>query len=1135
MLVVRLLGGLAVTDEGTTVAAPRGRCGALLAWLAVHPGMQPRGRVAARLWPDVMDESARRSLRTALGDLRGELGAVAGRQLLATRDEVGLGGDIRVDVRDFVAAAADGRLEEALEIGSAGELLPGLDQEWVYEAREAHELRLAEVIERLAIAAEERGDPAAAVDYTRRLVALDPLSEEHARSLMRRLALAEDRSAALAVFEQHRERLRSELHMVPSAPTRALADEIREGGGAATLTAVRPPGVARRTLPGPLALAAGAGPLVGREKPLADLEAAWEATADGLPRLCLITGEAGIGKSRLIAELARQVAAAGAPVLYGACHESPRPPYGPLVDAISVDLRGLDQAAAGRRLGTSAGELSRILPDLRDRFGPAAHVTGESPEGEQMRLFDAVGHYLQRTATSRALVVIEDIHWAASGTLALLAHIIRTAAGSILLVVSSRDLPPDMTSGLSTYLADLERHPAVQRIGLRGLTEPDVAALLRATAGRAALDVARTARMLHGATGGSPLFLREVVRELPEDGLLVTIPVSPTVRDHVAARFQRLPEADGPMLDAAAVLGAEFDARACAQMLGRPMPEVLDALDRAAAFGIVVPVPGAAGRFAFTHAVLREVRYEAIPTGRRTRLHHAAGTVLRAAGAAVTALARHFYESADLGDREDAFTYARRAGELARERFAYADAAVHFEQAAQLAADLPDLRGRDICELAIERGEALHRAGDPRYRDVLLDAAAVARRLDDADLLTRAALALSEQGWTISSKRQDEIVAIARDALERLPASAAASRARLMAMVAAAIHLSQDHARAGEIAAEALATARASGDPHALAEILISAHWACFDPLNLERRMAWAEEACDLGERLNKPVLLGQASRMLGQDHLERGHVAAARAAYDRADRIAAELDAPFLRVFGGVSQAAVAALEGRLDDAERLVADAAALARRIGMGAPSRAGQAVLIERGLWERAATELEPLVEGAHALPINRAALAMFHARLGNLDEARRHLRPFTESDFAILAHNAHWSPAMVMLADAATWLGYADAAARMRDLLKPLSERTAWHAFTALWPIDVALAQLSVVLGEHDRAHAYLDAAERLCERENLVAHRVRVALYRAWALRDAGKGVDARPALAAADASPCAGVAREARLMGLAE
>ena len=524
MLDVRLLGGLAVTHDGEIVVAPRGRCAALLAWLALNPGMQHRGRVAARLWPDVLDESARRSLRTALLDLRAALGPQAATKLVGTRDDVGLGPEVRVDMREFAAAAANGRLEEALEIGAAGELLPELDQEWVYEAREEHERNLAGVVARLAGDAEQRGEMAAAVEYTRRLVALDPLSEEHARSLMRRLALAEDRSAALAIFEQHRERLRDELRMAPSAATRALADEIRDGS-AAPSTATALASRERRPLAGPLALAAREAPLVGRESELGALEAAWDAVADGFLRLCLLTGEAGIGKSRLIAELASRIAATGDRVLYGACRESPRPPYGPFVDAISLDLRGLDPEAVGSRPGTSAGVLARIVPDLRDRFGTAAHVSGESPDGEQLRLFGAVGDYLQHAARPRALVVIEDIHWAASATLALLAHIIRTASGPILLVVSSRDVPPDLTSALSTFIADLERHPAVQRIGLRGLTEPDVASCCVTRRSDSTLDVERTARMLHEATGGLPLFLREVVRELPSDGIVRAVPV----------------------------------------------------------------------------------------------------------------------------------------------------------------------------------------------------------------------------------------------------------------------------------------------------------------------------------------------------------------------------------------------------------------------------------------------------------------------------------------------------------------------------------------------------------------------------------------------------------------------------------
>ncbi len=126
---------------------------------------------------------------------------------------------------------------------------------------------------------------------------------------------------------------------------------------------------------------------------------------------------------------------------------------------------------------------------------------------------------------------------------------------------------------------------------------------------------------------------------------------------------------------------------------------------------------------------------------------------------------------------------------------------------------------------------------------------------------------------------------------------------------------------------------------------------------------------------------------MLGQDRLEMGDLAGARAAFDRADRIAAELDAPFLRVFASVSQAGLAALAGELDDAERLVADASALAQRIGIAAPGGPARAVLIERGLWERAVADLDALAEPARGMPVNDAALAMFHARLGNVDEAR----------------------------------------------------------------------------------------------------------------------------------------------------
>ena len=509
-----------------------------------------------------------------------------------------------------------------------------------------------------------------------------------------------------------------------------------------------------------------------------------------------------------------------------------------------------------RRVGPSAGDLARIVPDLGDRFGSAAHVAGESPEGEQLRLFGAVGDYLQRTARPRALVVIEDIHWADAGTLALLGHIVRTAGGSILLLVSSRDVAPDLTSALSTFFADISRHPAVRRIGLSGLTEPDVETLLRATAGNAALDVSRTARMLHEATAGSPLFLREVVRELPANGILLSVPVSATLRDHVATRFERVSEDDGAAVDAAAVLGAEFAARTCAQVLDRPLPDVLDALDRAAGLGIVVPIPAAAGRFAFTHAVLREVRYEAIPAGRRMRLHHAAGTVLRAAGAPVTDLARHFYASADLGDREDAFMYARRAGELARERFAFADAAVHFEQADQLAAQLPgfteqrSLRARN----RTGRGAAPGRRPPPSRgaaRGCGCGAAARRRRPPDARGAGPRRAGLDVLGrWGGRRRDHPGDSRCARPAAGRRddqprPVDGHDRRRRFTCPTTT---------RGASSGAAALATARASGDPNALLEVLISSALGVLRPATTSSSGSpGRREACELGERFREP------------------------------------------------------------------------------------------------------------------------------------------------------------------------------------------------------------------------------------------------------------------------------------------
>src|SRR4051794_15208548 len=244
MLQVRLLGDMRADLDGRAIAPPASRrAWALLAWLALHPGEHDRATLAARFWPDVLDASARASLRSAIWALRRALGPGAETHLLATHERIALKPQF-VDALAFEALMAEGRPAEALALGE-GELLTGLQEDWAVRARDAHRERVLEAHEALARAAESAGDLAEAVRRTRAQVALDPLGEEPHRRLIRRLAQAGDRPAALAVYARFAERLRRELAIAPSGATRRLAEGIREPLPGEPLAASRPPPVGR--------------------------------------------------------------------------------------------------------------------------------------------------------------------------------------------------------------------------------------------------------------------------------------------------------------------------------------------------------------------------------------------------------------------------------------------------------------------------------------------------------------------------------------------------------------------------------------------------------------------------------------------------------------------------------------------------------------------------------------------------------------------------------------------------------------------------------------------------------------------------------------------------------------------------
>jgi DNA-binding SARP family transcriptional activator len=499
MLRVCLVGEVGVEVDGHSRPLPPGRPLSLLGWLALNPGLHPRTDVAPRFWPDVLDESARASLRSAIWALRRSLGD----ELVTTRDRVGLAADAWVDVVEADRLRLHGCCEEALAL-CEGTFLPGLDDEWVLEAREAHRERTVSILEALALGAERGGDTRRAVELTRRQAALDPLAEEIQRALMRRLDAAGDRGAALAEYAELRSRLLARVGVGPSRETQALAESLRADAHAPAPTA----------FPGRL-LRADRARFVGRETELSRIRAAWRRVESGgeTAQVLLLAGEAGIGKSRLAARFAADAGAAGATVLYGACEEQTLVPFEPFSEAVGANA--FDREEIESRLAAAA-------------------------------------------AARPVVLVLDDLHLADRNTLALLARVARGAAGERLLVIGAYRDADAVGTPLLAAIAELRRDCDVERVAVEGLTVEEVAELLEGAA---------DPRRIHERTDGNPFFVREVARHLAERrDAAGDVPES--VSDVVLARVARLSRTSAEALMAASVLGVSFELSALELLVG---------------------------------------------------------------------------------------------------------------------------------------------------------------------------------------------------------------------------------------------------------------------------------------------------------------------------------------------------------------------------------------------------------------------------------------------------------------------------------------------------------------------------------------------------------------------------------------
>ncbi len=668
-------------------------------------------------------------------------------------------------------------------------------------------------------------------------------------------------------------------------------------------------------LPPRLPQAPGAG-LVGRASEQQQLADVFKALmADELVRTVFVAGEAGVGKSSLTSSFARQCHASGAIVLYGRCDEDLAIPHGPFIELLGHYLANLEEEELSRVGDDSLSALAHLVPKLRDRRPDLIEAGASDPDAERWIVYGAVSALFERVATDDPVVlVVDDLHWADAPTLQLVRHLTSHLRGRVLLIGTYRDVELSVSHPLTETLAALTREACVTRIALSGLADDEVISLMEAAAGHE-MDEAgvELGHALYRETDGNPFFVAEVLRHLVETRAIVqdeTGRWAPTqelaeaglpdsVRQVVGSRIGRLGEEAARVLAAASVLGQEFDVDLLVTVTQKDEDSVLDLLEAASSSALVSEVRAVPGRFRFAHALIQHTVYEDLGTTRRARLHRGAAEALETglgedADRHAGELARHWLAATRPTEVTKAVNYARLAGENALVALAPTEAIRWFKQALGVLEQVPDADERATCLAGL--GEAQRQAGEPSYRETLLEAARLAQSIGDAPTLVRAALANSRGFVSAIGAVDAERVTVLEVALEAVGREDSADRARLLALLASEQVFDRDYPARRALADEALRIARAIGDPKTTLDTLLRRCLPVWIPETIEQLRSDYIEAEELADELNDPVGKFWALGFKGLFSIQVGDLREVNRCQDEAKQLATDIGQPMLR-----------------------------------------------------------------------------------------------------------------------------------------------------------------------------------------------------------------------------------------------
>ncbi len=878
---------------------------------------------------------------------------------------------------------------------------------------------------------------------------------------------------------------------------------------------------------------------VGRARELALLDEVVACARAGRGALVWITGEPGIGKSRLADEVARRVEASGWTVTWGRSWEgSGTPAFWPWMQL----LRRL-AAQPALRACFADPRCRRLLDDGppidAERDGPTPIERGD-PEQARFRMFDAVAQALSAAAArSPLLLVLDDVHAADPSSLALLRFVARNLHGTpVVVLATARDVafapssapaepspsaprdgptgPPSSSppaSDVPALLAQIARE--AKHVPLARLSLADLAAWIDDA------HAATTAEALFAASEGNPLFVHELLAAArARPGLAPTTTQLPHgIREAVRAHLALLSPRALRLVEDASVLGREPAAQPWTPTGGPADPEALDEAVRA---GVLQDV--GAGRLRFAHVLLRDELYGALPDGRRRALHRAVAA--RAADVAVAA--HHAVLGVRTGDAPTQTTRAEAEAEaaeaLARVRAAMRDATLrlaHVDAAELGARAIAALDGhvdpRDVCALRVEIAEALVLAGDlPGGQAEGERAAAAAQRLGLPDLLARAALVRAAE---LTFSGDAGVVAWLRAALQALPDVDSTHRALVMGRLCAALNNvvgTNDERR--RLRDASVAMARRLGDEQALLTTLHAASGTFADDMNPRERFALYRETVELAERLGIVARVAPLLSWLVASWVDLGEPAGARAAADRAEALLAPYPQTHFWWRVPLTRAMLASVAGRFDEADRL-------SREVLAGAQEqRLFEAVMMAvvfRGTFayvrgdDGAQPDLVPMILDAFSrAPTSDVFRAIVDAAVGDVARVRGSFALLRAMDVRQVtgASSLGWCCIRAGLVDdAELFYGLAEQ--------QPLRTRFAWSpgGFGTMGPSDLLKGGLAAMTGRRDEAAACYARALVVAREAESPPFMAQVELAWAELLRDddrAAASTHARAALA---------------------